>query len=61
MVRPINELNVVNIAGKGTVANKEIYAWNQFEDISDAKLESFQQIIDSWIVMYAEKFASRQF
>jgi len=59
VVRPINEFNVVNIVGKGTVANKEIFSWNHFEDITKADLDEFLKLIDGWIVMYAEKFASR--
>ncbi len=57
-VRPINEFNVVNITGKGTIKNKEVFNWNHFEDIPDGVMEEFQKKIDSWILMYAEKFAS---
>ena len=57
-VRPHNEFNVVNIAGKGTIHNKEIFSWNYFKDIVEVSPEDFQQKIDAWILMYAEKFAS---
>ncbi len=58
-VRPQNEFNVVNIAGKGTVKDKEIFTWNHFKDISEATDEEFKQTIDSWIIQYAEQFAAR--
>lgn len=57
-VRPMNEFNVVNIAGKGTIHNKEHFNWNFFKDVADVSTEEFQKKIDSWILLYAEKFAS---
>lgn len=58
MVRPLNEFNVVNISGKGTIHNKEVFAWNHFEEIPTSELDDFVAKIDSWILMYAEKFAA---
>lgn len=58
-VRPQNEFNVVNIAGKGTIKDKEIFTWNHFKDIAEATDEEFKQTIDSWIIQYAEQFAAR--
>ncbi len=57
-VRPANEFNVVNIAGKGTIHNKELFNWNFFRDIPDVTSHEFEQKIDAWILVYAEKFAS---
>ena len=42
-VRPQNEFNVVNITGKGTIRDKEIFSWNYFEDIFDAKNDEFEE------------------
>ncbi len=58
-VRPLNEFNVVNITGKGTVHNKEIFSWNHFKDIPDSDQTEFIEKIDSWILQYAEQFAAR--
>ena len=58
-VRPQNEFNVVNISGKGTIRDKEVFAWNHFEDVLDAKSESFEKMIDKWILQFAEQFAAR--
>ena len=57
-VRPINEYNVLNICGKGTIQNKEEFNWNFFREISDVSLEEFTEKVDTWILVYAEKFAS---
>lgn len=58
-VRPQNEFNVVNITGKATIRDKEIFNWNHFEDILDANQESFTELIDTWILQFAETFAAR--
>ena len=58
MVRPQNEFNVVNIAGKGTVKNKEMFNWNHFIEVADAKMDEFKKRIDQWILQYAENFAA---
>ena len=58
-VSPLNEFNVVNIAGKGTIRDKEIFVWNHFEDIHDANQESLEQMLDKWVLQFAEQFAAR--
>jgi hypothetical protein len=58
-VRPQNEFNVVNITGKATIRDKEMFTWNHFEDILDTKQESLEQMIDKWVLQFAEQFAAR--
>ncbi|MCH2178119.1 MAG: hypothetical protein MK106_04875 [Mariniblastus sp.] len=58
-VRPLNEFNVVNISGKGTIQNKEIFNWNHFKDIPETDGDEFTKKIDTWILQYAEQFAAR--
>ena len=58
-VRPLNDYAVVNIAGKGTIADKELFSWNHFEDIGEATFETFEQKLNDWMIQFAEQFASR--
>ena len=58
-VRPQNEFNVVNIAGKGTIRDKELFVWNQFESIFEATQADFETMIDKWIIQFAEQFSAR--
>jgi hypothetical protein len=58
VVRPINQFQVVNISGKGTIKNREIANWNHFEEIEQVEMEEFKSKIDSWILNYAEQFAA---
>lgn len=57
-VRPINEFNVLNISGKGTIHDKEYFNWNFFKDVQGVTLEDFKEKVDAWVLVYAEKFAS---
>ena len=58
-VRPHNDYNVVNIAGKGTIADKELFSWNHFEDIDEATFEAFEEKLNNWMIQFAEQFAAR--
>ncbi len=58
-VKPLNEFKVVNITGKGTIKNKEIFTWNHFKDIAEAEQVNFHERLDAWIIQYAEQFAAR--
>lgn len=58
-VRPQNEFNVMNIAGKGTIRDKEMFTWNHFEGILEAEQADFEKMVDNWILQFAEQFAAR--
>ncbi|MDA8563043.1 hypothetical protein N9L06_01185 [Mariniblastus sp.] len=58
-VRPQNEFNVVNIAGKGTIRDKEMFSWNHFDDVHGCDKTEFEKRIDAWVLQYAEQFAAR--
>ncbi|MEX2286219.1 MAG: hypothetical protein WD648_03960 [Planctomycetaceae bacterium] len=58
VVRPFRSTPIVEVAGKATVRNKEIFHRNHFQFLSDLDLESFRELIDLWVLEYAEKFAA---
>ena len=58
-VRPQSEFNVVNIAGKATIRDKEVFVWNHFEEIEEVQQETMEQMIDKWVLQFAEQFAAR--
>ena len=57
-VRPVSSAFVVEIAGKGTIRNKEVFSHRHYEKIADADVEAFCELIDAWVVEYAEMFAA---
>ena len=58
-VRPYSEYQVLDIAAKGTVHNKELFQRNQFERIADVQIDEFVQRIDQWVLEFAELFAAK--
>jgi hypothetical protein len=57
-VRPYSSLHVLELSAKGTIRNKEVFNRNQFEKLADADPESFLELVDLWILEYAELFAA---
>jgi hypothetical protein len=59
-VRPYSDLHVLELAGKATVRNKEVYNRTYFEELENADLSGFIQRIDYWIIEFAEIYAASQ-
>lgn len=57
-IRPYSSLQVVELAAKGTVRNKEIYNRTHFRKIDEVDEEEYIKLIDAWIVEFAERFAA---
>ena len=58
-VRPFSTAHVLELAAKGTVRNKEIFNRSQYQMLSHADVASFRDLIDRWILEYAELYAAR--
>jgi hypothetical protein len=59
VVRPYSEFNILDVAAKGTIHNKEIYQRHQFAKIGDVEQDEFIRQIDQWVVDFAELYASK--
>jgi len=57
-VRPHSSLNLLDLAAKGTIRNKEVFNRNHFEKLDDADPDNFVNLIDVWVLEYAELFAA---
>ena len=57
-VRPVSSAFVVEIAAKGTIRNKEVFAHRHYEKVTEANAQSFCELIDAWVLEYAEMFAA---
>jgi hypothetical protein len=57
-VRPFSEYHVVDLQAKGTVRNRELLSRRHFENIADTDAARFEELIDSWIVEYAELYSA---
>lgn len=58
-IRPYSSLHVLELVSKGTIRNKEVFNRTHFEKLADADPETFRELIDVWVLEYAELFAAR--
>ena len=59
LVRPHSSANVLELAARGTVRNKEIYNRTHFQVLNEVDLERFLELVDQWVLEYAELYAAR--
>jgi hypothetical protein len=60
-VRPYSQtLHVLELTGKGTIRNKEAFNRTWFEALEEASVEKFRDLIDAWVLEYAELYAARE-
>jgi hypothetical protein len=56
-IRPYSAYHVLELAAKGTVSNKEIFSRTHFEELAQADPQKFVELIDLWVLEYAELYA----
>jgi hypothetical protein len=57
-VRPYSHLRVLELTAKGTIRNKEVFNRTHFEELQVADLTTFSELIDVWVLEYAELYAA---
>jgi hypothetical protein len=58
-VRPYSAVHVLDLAAKGTIRNREAFNRNYFEELATADEPKFRDLIDAWVLEYAELYAAR--
>jgi hypothetical protein len=58
-IRPYSPLHVLDLAAKGTIRNKEVFNRNFFEELATADEPKFRDLVDVWVLEYAELYAAR--
>ncbi len=59
LIRPLSDYYVLDLAAKATVRNKEIFARNHYQRLGEVDLESFTELIDIWVLEFAERYAAK--
>ena len=59
VVRPFASYGVLELTAKGTVRNKEIYNRKQFQKLAEVDLENFYELVDLWVLEFAELYAAK--
>jgi hypothetical protein len=58
-VRPYSPLHVLELTAKGTIRNREVFDRHYFEELATANEAKFRDLIDAWVLEYAELYAAR--
>ncbi|MEX2112441.1 MAG: hypothetical protein WD845_04605 [Pirellulales bacterium] len=59
-VRPFSSSHVLELTAKGTIRNKEVYNRTQYQLLSEADIDTFRELVDRWILEYAELYAAQR-
>lgn len=60
VIRPASEYHVLDLAAKATVGNKELFNRSHFQRLTEVDLTSFHEMIDLWVLEYAELYAAKR-
>ncbi len=58
LVGTFNTYHVLEINAKGAVRNKENFNRQHYKKLDDADLDDFRQLIERWVLDYAEQYAA---
>ncbi|MEQ8849233.1 hypothetical protein [Botrimarina sp.] len=58
LVGPFNEFHVVDVTAKGAIRNKENFTRTHHRPIAEFDEEEFKDLIDRWVLDYAEQYAA---
>jgi len=56
-VRPYSPLHVLELTAKGTVHNRELFNRQHYERLVDVDPATFLELIDAWVLEFAELYA----
>ena len=58
LVGALNSYNVLELTAKGAVRNKENFHRQHYKKLDDADLDDFRQLVERWVLDYAEQYAA---
>lgn len=59
VIRPYSDLRVLELKGKATVMNRELFNRSYYAPVAEVDVEEFENLIDTWAIEYAEVFAAK--
>lgn len=59
VIRPPNEYQVLELAAKGTVNNREVFNRSQYQQLTEVDLTTFHEWVDNWSLEFAELYAAK--
>ena len=58
LIRPFNPTHIIELTAKGAIRNKETQNRNHYQFLVDVDQEAFKEVIDMWVLEYAEQYAA---
>ncbi len=58
-IRPASDAGVLDLKGKATVVNRELFNRSHFVKVAEVEEPEFASLIDAWAIEFAENYASR--
>ncbi len=59
LIRSFSSTHIVELVAKGTIQNKEVISRTHYQFLNQVDGESFTELIDLWVLEYAEKFSEK--
>jgi hypothetical protein len=59
LVRPFSSTHIIELVGKGTIRNKELFQRTHYQFLNQVDLQSLLNLVDLWVLEYAEMYAAR--
>lgn len=59
-IRPFSDVHILELTAKGTIRNREVFNRSHFEKLAEADEQNFAEMIDLWILEYAELYAAKK-
>ncbi len=60
IIRSYSSGRLLEVVCRGAIANKEALNRSQFQRLAELDLDTFRQLVDQWVLEYAEKYAAAQ-
>jgi hypothetical protein len=60
LIRPFSEYRVLELAGKATAHNREVFNRSHYQPLPEVDPNTFSELIDNWLLEYAELYAARE-
>jgi len=59
LIRPASSYYVLDLTAKATIRNREYFKRSHFQRLTEVDLTSFTEMIDRWVLEYAELYAAK--
>lgn len=58
LISPVSQAMVIELTAKATVCNREVFTRTHYQRLAEIDLTSFTDMIDLWVLEYAERYAA---